>query len=282
MIVDVHTHYMNYDTAITPMLRDAMRNCGINPESWRYTEKQYLEATSNADYVIAFGLRGAKTGWLASNDDVADFAARHPDKYIYFVSIDPSEPGAMEELSYAVDYRNAKGVKVGPAYQGVHPLNPMYEPIYTYCEKHGLPLMTHMATTFTAGVPLDFARPVHMDEVACRHPGLKIILAHMGHPWMGETLAVIRRHANVFADVSALYYRAWQFYQGLQLAVEYGCTHKLLMGSDYPATTTEDTIEGLRSVNRIVQGSTLPKIPDHVIQEIIHADALCLLGIIQG
>lgn len=279
MIVDVHTHFLDFDTDIGPDLRADMRNCGIEPTSWKFTQEEYLEATKEADRVILFGLRAAKTGWNAPNQPVAEFAARHPHKYIYFVSIDPNEPDFMEQMEHAVKYQNAKGVKVGPVYQGLHPLDEKYDPIYAYCERHELPLMTHMATTFTSRVPLEYARPIHMDAVACRYPGLRIILAHMGHPWMAETLAVVRRQANVFADVSALYYRPWQFYQGLQLAVEYGCTRKLLMGSDYPATTTGGTIKAIRAVNEQLEGTGMPRIPTEVLESIIHADALKMLGI---
>ena len=279
MIIDVHTHFMDFEADTAECLHEDMRNCGIDPASWQFTEQQYLEATRAADRVITFGLRGAKTGWLASNERVADFVSRHPERFIYFVSIDPSEPDAMEQLKYAVDHRGAQGVKVGPIYQGIHPLDSRYDPIYAFCEKMGLPLMTHMATTFTASVPLDYARPIHMDEVACRYPELRIVLAHMGHPWMPETLAVIRRHRHVYSDVSALYYRPWQFYQGMNLAVEYGCAHKLLMGSDYPATTTEGSIGGILNANRIVEGTGLPAIPMDVLKGVIHAEALSLLGI---
>jgi hypothetical protein len=34
----------------------------------------------------------------------------------------------------------------------------------------------------------------------------------------GETIAVIRRHPHVFADLSALYYRPWQFYNSMRLS----------------------------------------------------------------
>ena len=35
-------------------------------------------------------------------------------------------------------------------------------------------------------------------------PNLVFVMAHLGHPWEGETLAVIRKHPNVWADCSAL------------------------------------------------------------------------------
>lgn len=279
MIVDLHTHFLQYDTAIDEHLRDDMRRCGIDTGQWKFTEAQYLAATGAADRAVVFGLRAAKTGWCADNALVGDFVRRHKEKYLYFASIDPCEPDAMEQLRHEHEFNHCKGVKLGPVYQGKHPLDEAYEPIYGYCQRFGLPIITHMATTFASGVPLSYARPVLMDEVACRYPGLKIVLAHMGHPWEAETLAVIRKQPNCFADISALYYRPWQFYQSMSLAVEYGCTNKLLFGSDFPATTTQSSLDGVRSVNNIVAKTELPKISERLIEEIIHRDSLSLLEI---
>ena len=56
----------------------------------------------------------------------------------------------------------------------------------------------------------------------------------------------IRKHENVFADVSALHYRPWQLYNSLMLAQEYGVWPKLLFGTDYPYRTAGETTQMLR------------------------------------
>jgi predicted TIM-barrel fold metal-dependent hydrolase len=116
-----------------------------------------------------------------------------------------------------------------------------------------------------------------MDKVACDFPRLKLVLAHLGHPWEAETIAIIRRNENVYADISALYYRPWQFYNAMRLAVEYGCCHKLLFGSDYPATTTENSIQGLRNINNVIKNSGLPVIPEEITEAIIYRNSLEIL-----
>jgi predicted TIM-barrel fold metal-dependent hydrolase len=171
-----------------------------------------------------------------------------------------------------------QGVKLAPIYQGVHPLDPRYRHIYAYCQKHRLPILIHMATTFSSGTPLEYARPAHMDQVAIDFPDLKLVLAHLGHPWEGETLAVIRRNANEFADLSALYYRPWQFYNSMRLLVEYHAEHKVLFGSDFPFTTTGDSLRAIRNVNGILATSALPPVPGEVIEGIIRRDALAFNG----
>ena len=86
-------------------------------------------------------------------------------------------------------------------------------------------------------------------------------MAHLGHPWEGETIAVIRKHPHVYADISALHYRPWQFYHSLMLAQEYGTMHKILFGSDYPFTTP-GCLFGRHASDLInsVQGTALPRV----------------------
>jgi predicted TIM-barrel fold metal-dependent hydrolase len=118
-----------------------------------------------------------------------------------------------------------------------------------------------------------------MDQVAVDYPELKMVLAHMGHPWEGETIAVIRRNKNLFADISALYYRPWQFYNSMRLAEEYHTSHKLLFGSDFPFVTTGDSLKGLYNINDVLGQCGLPGISNETIAGIIHRDSLALLGL---
>jgi predicted TIM-barrel fold metal-dependent hydrolase len=279
MIVDIHTHLVNFDKDFGEPLRSDLTRCGISHDTWRFSEADYLENTKGADRVVVFGIKARKTGWNVSNEAVSAFVGRHSEKYIFFASIDPTDDKFYEELRYCHATLGCKGVKLGPIYQGLHPHDPKYYRIYDYCEQNRLPILTHMATTFSSGVPLEYARPIHMDKVSCDFPGLKIVLAHLGHPWETETLAVIRKQPNVYADLSALYYRPWQFYNAMRLAVEYGCCDKILFGSDFPATTTCDSIKGLHSMNRIVEGTGLPLIQEDIIEQIINRDSLNILGI---
>jgi len=278
MIVDVHTHRFTRESMSAEVFVD-MDRCGVGYDTWKLDDESYLAATAAADKVIVFWMKAAKTGYTNDNAAVAAFVARHPEKYIFFAGIDPYEPGYMEELVDCHQRLGCKGLKLGPIYQGVHPLDKRYYEIYAYCEKHGLPIVTHMATTFTSRVPLEYARPVHMDTVAMDFPNLKLVLAHVGHPWEGEALVTIRRNGNVYADVSALYYRPWQFYNTMRLAVEYNCHHKLLLGSDCPVTTTAQSIEGIRSMHAFAKKHNLPELPEQVLEDLINRDALTLLGL---
>lgn len=279
MIVDIHTHVFNPKTDFSTKLNADLFRCGIDPSVWGDVKEEHLKNTLAADVAVVFGLQASATGWDVSNEDVAAHVEKARDRLLFFASIDPMRPDCLEELEKCHTELGAVGVKLGPIYQNVHPADPKCYPIYRYCVKHHLPILFHTGTSFTTNVPLDYSRPIHFDAVAVDFPDLCMVLAHMGHPWEGETIAIIRRHANVFTDISALYTRPWQFYNSMRLATEYHADHKLLFGSDSPFTTTQGSLDGVRNVNAVIGKSGLPAIPEEVIENIIIRDALNLLGL---
>jgi predicted TIM-barrel fold metal-dependent hydrolase len=140
-------------------------------------------------------------------------------------------------------------------------------------------VLLHTGTTFISQALLECTLPRHLDPVAAKHPELRLILAHLGHPYEGECVAVIRKHPNVFADLSALHYRPFQLYHSLMLVQEYGVWDKVLFGTDYPFTTVRATIDGLRALNRMLDGTALPRLNEEAIERLIHRDSLPLLGL---
>jgi predicted TIM-barrel fold metal-dependent hydrolase len=279
MIVDLHTHFFRPEIDFSNGLRADMARSGVDPAAWGDIGERHLETTRAADVAVVFGLQARATGWMIPNDAVAAHVARGSDRLLFFAAIDPAEPGFMEELERCHQQLGAVGMKLAPLYQGVHPLDQRCREIYRYCQQHQLPVLFHAGTSFVGGTPLDYSRPVHFDNVAVEFPDLKMVLAHLGHPWEGETIAVIRRHPNVFADLSALYYRPWQFYNSMRLLVEYHTEAKVLFGSDFPFTTTAGSLTGVRGVNAVLANSGLPSIPGEVIEGIIHRETLGLLGL---
>ena len=79
----------------------------------------------------------------------------------------------------------------------------------------GMPILIHPVGQFTEQSKLEFARPYLLDEVARTFPRLRIVIAQLGQPWIDETIVLLGKHANVFADVSGL---AWQAVAGVQRA----------------------------------------------------------------
>jgi len=272
----MHTHFWSDEELAGETVKDA-ENAGGVFGKFTMTSDEHLKETAACDKSVVFGFRTA--GMNVSNDRVKKQVDRAPERLIFFTSVNPAEDGFMDELERTHQDLGAKGIKLGPIYQGLHPLDDGYLKIYEYAQKHGLTILTHMATTFTNRFPLEWARPIHMDEVAIRYPDLKIVIAHMGHPWCDETSAIIRRQPNVYADVSALYYRPWQFYNAMRVLFEYGTWKKVLFGSDFPFTKPSESLAGVKNLNHIIEGSNLPKVPEDVIDDILNRDSLAILGI---
>ena len=279
MIVDVHTHFFDPARDFGPKLRADLARCGVDSAKWGDVGERHLETTRAAAVAVVFGLQAQATDWNIPNDTVAAHVRRAANRLLFFAAIDPAAPDFLEELERCHRDLGAVGVKLAPLYQGVHPQDPRCREIYRYCVRHALPVLFHVGTSFVGGTPLDYSRPVHFDAVAVEFPELRMVLAHLGHPWEGETIAVIRRHAHVYADLSALYYRPWQFYNSMRLLVEYRTEHKVLFGSDYPFTTTGSSLEGVRGINAILAQSGLPAIPSEALEGIIYRDTLKLLGL---
>jgi predicted TIM-barrel fold metal-dependent hydrolase len=229
--------------------------------------------------VIVFGMKARRTGYWVPDEYVAGFVAKAPEKLLGFASADPTQPRCQEELEHASEDLHLVGLKLGPIYAGFDPRDRRAEPLYAYCQAKGLPILFHTGTTFHRDAPLGFSRPWLFDEVAMRYPELRMVLAHLGHPFYDECLVVIRKHPHVYADVAALYYRPWQFYNMLLLAQEYRVTHKLLFGTDYPFASARESIEGLRNVNHVIGDSALPRVSAEVVAAILERDALSLLGL---
>lgn len=278
MTVDIHTHVWTQRDHLDPSFVDGVKRARPGVEiDLTVRFEPFMEAMAPCQRVVCFGLRGLATGLHVPNEHVARFAARAPAKLIGFMSLDPNEPGWWDDFERSRTELKLKGVKLGPIYAGFDPRDPRLDALYAACVKHDLPVLVHVGTSFVRFGPLEWSRPLLIDEVARRHPDLKVVMAHLGHPWEGETIAVLRKHPNVYADLSALHYRPWQFYNSMVLAQEYGAQHKLLFGSDYPFTDPAASLDGLRRINRFCEGTALPRVSGTAVEEIIHRDTLRLL-----
>jgi len=225
------------------------------------------------------GFRARHVGVLVPNEYVSGYVATHPEKLIGFCSVDPHDDDAVEQLEHSVRVLGLRGLKVAPIYQNMHPADPRFVRLMRSAEALEVPVLIHQGTTFCENVSLELANPVLLQPLALQFPRLRMVIAHMGHPWIAETMVLIRKHRHLYSDISALYYRPWQFYNALVLAMEYGVLDRLLFGTDYPFTTPASTIEALRRVNDMVAGTHLPTIPTEKIEAMIHRDALPLLGL---
>lgn len=277
MIVDVHAHWFRSTEGFSPdFLAQAQRAKG-QPVDLVTRYEEYWAASGGCEKVIVFGGKARRSGLWVPDHEVADFAQSDPARVIGFMSLDPTEPGWQEEMRHGHEELGLRGIKLMPMYAGFYPNDRSLDPLWSYAQEHRLPVLLHSGTTFVSQAPLDCTLPRHIDDVAIRFPEVRIIMAHLGHPYEGECIVVIRKHPNVYADISALHYRPWQLFHSLMLVQEYGVWDKVLLGSDFPFTTIEATIRDLRKLAEVqIGGFSLSK---ERIEKLIHRNPLPELGL---
>ena len=295
MIIDVHTHPPSHRDEVPENERKinySMRSGSGTPLSLTNSVAEYFQAMEVVEKAILFPIAPspAKPSWslldisgwpegMNHNDIAAEVASRAPDKIIPFMSVHPLDPGANEEYDRAVGDLGCKGIKLAPPYQFFDPTGEEPFKLYARLVRDGLPIVFHQGTSPVWDAPLMYGHPLLMDRIAMAFPELKIVMAHLGHPWHTDTINVVRKHANVWADVSAQCLRPWSFWNAMRLFHEWGVMHKVLLGSDWPITTPRETIDGLRGLGRFARDHHLPGVPEEEIEGIINRDALDILGL---
>jgi uncharacterized protein len=281
MVIDVHSHAWEYPRHFNDDFRRQAKRARAGAEVDLTVRYEGYRAAATADTrTIVFGGKAKLSGLWVEDEYVANYVATHTEALFGFLSVDPTQPAWERELEHGHQGLGLRGVKLLPMYAGFSPDDSRLDPLWHYAAKHRLPVLLHTGTTFVAQAPLDCTLPRLIDRVAIRFPEVKIVMAHLSHPYEGECVVTIRKHPNVYADISALHYRPFQFYQSLMLVQEYGVWDKVLFGSDYPFTTVNATIDGLRTLNAMVEGTALPRLDLHAIDRMIHRDSLSALGLV--
>ena len=234
------------------------------------TPAQLLEATKSMDRVIVFGIKAPFCGINADQELIAEFVREHSDRFVGWCSVDPNDEDCIERLDYYVGDLGFRGLKCSPIYQNWDPQDPCHLPLFKRAEALGIPINVHQGTSFVRPGPLKFANPIQLEDIAVACPDLRIVISHMGHPWEDECVVLIRKHPNLYANISALHYRPLRHYQALMSAIEYGVEHKLIFGSDFPSATPEQVVAGQHKINDVVQGTNLPRVSDEIIHNILH------------
>ena len=285
MIVDCHTHLMWYpdhvgqqyaEEALASKLIKLKYSGGeaysanLDLHSYDSKPETHWEVSTPADKVVVFGLQAKAVGVWVPNEVIADYVKQHPEKLEGWASVDPTQPDHLEQLDYCVNELGLKGLKLGPVYQHFDPQDRSYWPLFKKAPELQLPIMWHQGTTFPSRSKLNWGLPLQLEDIAMDFPDLKMIVAHLGHPWEEDLVVLVRKCPNVYTDISAVHYRPWRYWQAMVTATEYGIAHKILLASDFPSATITNVINGLRNVNKPVEGTNLPQISTEIQDRIIY------------
>ncbi|RMH67540.1 MAG: amidohydrolase, partial [Actinomyces sp.] len=174
-------------------------------------------------------------GDLISNDEVAAFVSRHPDRLRGVAGADLRRPmEAVRELRRRVD-EGFVALRLVPWLWELPPTDRRYYPLYAACVDLGIPFCTQVGHTGPLR-PSETGRPIpYIDQVAIDFPELVIVCGHIGYPWTVEMIAVADKHPNVYIDTSA--YSANRYPAELVEYLRGRGRHKVMFGTNYPMIT---------------------------------------------
>ena len=252
MILDVHTHLVNYEPS-TQGYRDFLernRPGYFGEFSRRYADPAAVEdmlAIQGVDYAVVLAQETPVTAGMASTEAVAAFC-RASRRLIPFASINPFLQGSPAvALERAVAELGCRGLKLYPSYQFFFPNDRLVYPLYATAQRLAIPVVIHTGWSYFPGSRMTYADPLHLDDVAVDFPELVIILAHAGRPiWFDRAAALARLHRNVYLDISGLPpANLPRYFPDLARLAP-----KMLFGSDWPSVPTDigENVAALRSL----------------------------------
>lgn len=235
------------------------------------------EVAAVAEQFVIITLNFPRLGQVVPNEFVAEEVKRYPGRAIGLACVDPYEPNAPRKLEHAIKEYGLRGLKCSPVYGGFDPWCQEAWALYEVCNRLGVPILWHQSAAYAQFAKHEYASPSLLDKIARSFPQMKMIVAHLGQPWMEECVVLLRKHPQIFADLSARYHRKWQLYHGLMVALEYGVTDQLLFGSDFPVRSTAEALAEFRALNDWGPEVRMPRFPDEVIEDIINNRPLTLV-----
>lgn len=223
-----------------------------NPTIIGVTQEEFKADLHEAGIDKAVVLSDART----SPEQVSAFCKQDPNTFIGFGYVNAVLNGMGEEVLRQRNELGLFGLKLYPCSDGYKPDDPHAFKVYEAAASIGMPVLLHHA-----GMPVQYdylkhTDPAQIDVVAECFPELRIVLAHLGYPRVDETLYVVRKHKNVYCDISWPYgdvnhpsfvYMLWK---DLLTALNMGVMHKMIFGTDYPGVRQRPYVDMLMNLNR--------------------------------
>jgi predicted TIM-barrel fold metal-dependent hydrolase len=191
MVIDIHAHYPNNEPDFPRRLIELLPAAGI-------------------DRIVLFSA-GEAFGH-ADNATILAAARQYPEKILAFalVQLGRDSADAVDRCA-AAGFHGFKVTVPQAAYD-----DEAFFPVYERMERTGLPLLAHTGIVMRfpprpdLRVNSDWMRPIRLDAVLRRFPGLNIIGAHLGAPWHEEASMMARLHPNYYVDLTGAWWGGWR------------------------------------------------------------------------
>lgn len=213
-------------------------------------------------------------GELRAHDEwVCAATAEHP-QLLPFVTVNPAVMSAAESGAHVAalaDERGARGLKLHPIGIRTFPDDPALAPTFAACAERRLPAVVHCGPDRHGR---GWSLPAAFAPVLEAHPGLPLVLAHLGGAAWRETAAFAAAFPAARFDLSEIV--AWAGApkapspaELVELIRAVG-PERVLMGSDFPWYDPAATV---------AQVESLPGLGPAEREAILGANAAALLGL---
>jgi uncharacterized protein len=147
----------------------------------------------------------------------------------------------VREISEYLENGFIKGLKFYPGYEPFYPNYIRLKLMYEMAVEYDVPVMFHSGDTYAPTGKVKYSHPLHIDDLAVDYPDLKIVICHVGNPWIKDCMEVLYKNQNVYADISGLVLGNFsdKFERYMKKEIEEMITYAgdpdyLLYGTDWP------------------------------------------------
>ncbi|MDR0267462.1 amidohydrolase family protein [Paenibacillus sp.] len=209
-----------------------------------------------------------------TNEYVSELVARYPNRFAGFASYDAHDGLIQKELKQERERLGLVGYKLACGYLGLSPDDAGWDAVYLDAVENRLPVLLHMGYSPVKKVALRYCAPQLLEKVLAKYPDLILVIAHMAWPWVDETISLMNKYENVYADMSIVsYYQPIQtVIDILQKAKKAKVAHKLIFGTDYPMCSFQEGAGRIREIRQQMNQST-NALTFHEWEMIFHGNA---------
>ena len=279
MMIDAHTHVWESPEQLGHGAAAGIRRMVDQPwDRFDGSIAAFERAMQPVRCAFVLGSVSPSRGASITSEQVARIVAHRPGKYVGFASIDPTQKDAPAQLDRAQEL-GLVGVTVSPSGQMFHPMQDEAMRIFETCRDRGLPVIVQNDSLLDGNASLTLAQPHLFDEVAQKLPDLRLVISHLGDPWISQTLVMLSRHAHVFADISGLVSHPQRLYAALLEASQRRVMDKIFFASGFPFLSPAEAVMNVYSCHTMGRGSGMPAVPREALRGIVERDTMSMLGL---
>lgn len=232
MIIDVHTHLNNYHEEKILPLQDSLDKLLATMNENKVDYSLILTSYKVNEHRPSIKAVVEATQHLRHLSVIAGIS------YLNYRERD------LREIADFLKDGSIKGLKLYPGYEPFYPHDKRLQVVYELAIEFDVPVMFHSGDTYTPKAKVRYAHPLHIDDVAVDFPDMKIVICHVGNPWIRDCMEVVYKNDNVFADFSGLVlgdfsdkFEKYMKSQLEEMILYAGEPEYLLYGTDWPIST---------------------------------------------